>query len=208
MVHMKISNMTKAALAAAGFTALFHVVPAAASSVVLPFPGTGTLYTSATDGSGFIPAGGASAVMFTAGDNVDQTFAGTGVTSVDSLKVDFNIDDNLNGAGESVLVSINGTSVGSFTVPDGGGSGGVLNYAVSIFFAPIVGNGTYDLTMTLQDTLPTGSGSIDFLDGGVFVLNGGVRTVVPEPTALLLFVAGLAALTAYRVSGRAESSFR
>lgn len=187
---MKFSNVSRTALAAIGFAALFHVAAADASTVVLPFPGTGTLYTSATDGSGFIPAGGASAVMFTAGDNVAQTFTGTGVTSVDSLKVDFNVDDNLNGASEDVIVAINGTNIGSFTVPDGGGSGGVINYAVSVFFAPIVGNGIYNLTMTLQDTV-TG-GSIDFLDGGVFVLNGGVRVAAPEPMTALLFGGGLA----------------
>jgi hypothetical protein len=89
-----------------------------------------------------------------------------------------------------VIVAINGTNIGSFTVPDGGGSGGVINYAVSVFFAPIVGNGTYNLTMTLQDTVA--GGSIDFLDGGVFVLNGGVRVAAPEPMTALLFGGGLA----------------
>jgi hypothetical protein len=187
---MKFSNVSRTALAAIGFAALFQVAAADASTVVLPFPGTGTLYTSAADGSGFIPAGGASAVMFTAGDNVAQTFTGTGVTSVNSLKVDFNVDDNLNGASEDVIVAINGTNIGSFTVPDGGGSGGIINYAVSVFFAPIVGNGTYNLTMTLQDTVA--GGSIDFLDGGVFVLNGGVRVAAPEPMTALLFGGGLA----------------
>src|SRR5579864_3658172 len=99
-VPMKFLSLSRAALVVGGFVALIHTAPADANTVVLPFPGTGTLYTSATDGTGFIPSGGASAVMYTAGDNVDQTFAGTGITSVDSLKVDFNIDDNLNGATE------------------------------------------------------------------------------------------------------------
>ena len=191
-------NISRTALAAVGFIALFHVASADASTVVLPFPGTGTHYASANDGSGFIPPGGHSAVMYTAGDNVDQTFTGTGVTSVDSLKVDFNIDDNLNGASETVDVSINGTSVGSFVVPDNSGSSSVVNYAVSIFFAPIVGNGIYDLTMTLQDTIPSGDGSIDFLDGGVFLLNGGVRVAAPEPMTALLFGAGLAGMASLR----------
>jgi len=195
---MKFLNMNRVALVAIGFSALFHAVPAYAASVVLPFPGTGTLYTTANNGSGLIPAGGHSAVMYTAGDNVDQTFTGTGVTSVDSLKVYFNIDDNLDGASETVDVSINGTSVGSFIVPDNGGSGGTINYAVSVFFAPIVGNGKYDLTMTLEDTIPSGDGSIDFLDGGVFVLNGGVRVVAPEPMSLLLFGSGLCGMAIVR----------
>jgi hypothetical protein len=195
---MKFSIMSKAAGAALGLAVLFGAVPADATTVVLPFPGTGTLYTSATDGTGLIPSGGASAIMYTAGDNVGQTFSGTGVTSVDSLKVDFNIDDNLNGASETVDVAINGIFIGSFVVPDNGGSSSVINYAVSVFFPTIVGNGTYDLTMTLQDTLSAGEGSIDFLDGGAFVLNGGVRVAAPEPMTVLLFGAGFFGLASLR----------
>jgi hypothetical protein len=196
---MKIVNVSRPVLAAVGFVALFHTGPAVATVAVLPFPGTGTLYTSATDGSGLIPAGGHSAVMYTAGDNVDQTFTGTGVTSVDSLKVDFNLDNFLDGSAETVDISINGTSVGSFIVPDKGGADGITTISGSIFFAPIIGNGIYDLTMTLEDTIPTGNGSIDFEDGGVFVLNGGDRIVgTPEPRTLLLFGVGLGATIVIR----------
>ena len=194
---MKFSIMSRGACVAVGLTVLFGAVPADATSVVLPFPGTGTHYTSANDGSGLIPAAGHSAIMYTAGDNVSQTFSGTGVTSVNSLKVDFNVDDNLNGASETVDVSINGTSVGSFVVPDNSGSSTVINNAVSVFFPTIVGNGTYVLTMTLENTV-AGNGSIDFLDGGVFVLNGGVRVAAAEPMTLLLFGAGLAGTVSLR----------
>jgi hypothetical protein len=199
---MKILSVSRSALAFVGFVALFHTVPAAAITAVLPFPGTGTLYTSATNGSGLIPPSGHSAVMYTAGDNVDQTFTGTGITSVDSLKVDFNVDNNLNGSSETVDVSINGTSVGSFVVPDNSGGSSVINYAVSVFFAPIVGNGIYDLKMTLENTV-AGDGSIDFRDGGAFVLNGGVRVAAPEPMTALLFGAGLAGMASLRRRRRA-----
>ena len=60
------------------------------------------------------------------------------------------------------------------------------------FFAPIVGNGTYELTMTLQDTVGPDGGFIDFQDGGSFALDGGVRvTNVPEPITLSLLGGGL-----------------
>jgi len=202
---MKNSNAFMAALTATGITILLHSGPAVAGAVVLPFPGPGTSYTSATDGTGFIFSGGVSGLMQTAGDNVDQTFLGTGVASIDSLKVDFNVDNNLNGSSENIIISVNGTAVATFVVPDGGGLNDVTTIAGSIFFAPIVGNGTYDLTMTLQDTIPSDDGSIDFQAGGSFALNGGVRVVeAPEPLTLSLFGAGLGA--AFAVSRRRKRS--
>ena len=199
--------MWVAASAAAGLVGLLAAGPAHASAIALSFPGTGTTYTSAANGSGFIPSGGASAYMFTAGDNVDETFTGTGVASVDSLKVDFNVDDLLNGSSEKVLISVNGTPVANFVVPDNGGVDGVTTIAASIFFAPIVGNGTYELTMTLVDTVPGGEGSIDFQDGGVFALNGGVRVVgAPEPISLSLFAGGFVAAIAVRRRGPRKQS--
>jgi hypothetical protein len=199
---MSISSVWVAASAAVGLVALLAAGPADASAIALAFPGTGTTYFSASNGSGFIPSGGASAFMFTAGDKLDETFTGTGVASVDSLKVDFNIDDLLNGSSEKVLISVNGTPVANFVVPDNSGVDGVTTIAASIFFAPIVGNGTYELTMTLVDTVPGGEGSIDFQDGGVFALNGGVRVVhVPEPITLALFGGGFGAALAFRRRG-------
>lgn len=195
---MKFSSVCIATIAAAGIAAVAAVGRADASAIVVPFPGTGTTYTSATNGIGPIPSGGASASLFTAGDNVDETFTGTGLTSIDSLKVDFNVDDLLNGSSEKVLISINGTTVGNFVVADNGGTAGVQTITGSIFFAPIVGNGTYELTMTLADTVPSGEGSIDFQDGGVFGLNGGVHVAVPEPVTLSLFGAGLGATIVMR----------
>jgi hypothetical protein len=56
--------------------------------------------------------------------------------------------------------------------------------------------------MTLVDTVPGGEGSIDFQDGGVFALNGGVRVVgAPEPISLSLFAAGFVAAIAVRRRG-------
>lgn len=191
---MQFSCLWAVTVAAAGIVAASATFPANAGAVALPFPGPGTTYTSTANGSGTIPAGGESAALFTAGDNVEQIFFGTGVAFVDSLKVALGVDDFLNGASEKVLISINGTNVGSFNVPDKGGAGGLVTISGSIFFSPIFGNGTYDLAMTLADTVPAGDGGIAFEDGGIFALNGGDRVVgVPEPLTLALVCGGLGA---------------
>jgi len=158
----------------------------------LAFPGTGTAYTSATVGTGTILPGGTSGSMSTAGDSVDETFTGVPFASVDSISANFSIDDALNGSSETVVIYINGISIGSFTVPDAGGVNTLFPVAGSAFFAPIVGNGTYELTMILQDTIGPDGGFIDFRDGGSFALNGGVRvTNVPEPVTLSLLGTGV-----------------
>jgi len=194
---MKILRGFVATIVVVCTTAIVAVDRADASAVPLPFPAVGTSFSSFANGTGTIPLHGTSAALFTAGDDVDETFTGTGVTSVNSLKVDFDVDDLLNGTTEKVSISINGFVVGSFTVLDNSGVHSVQTISGSIFFAPIVGNGTYELTMTLEDTVPAGEGSIDFRDGGVFALNGGVHVVaVPEPISFWLFGAGLGAVIA------------
>ena len=137
--------------------------------------------------------------MSTAGDSVEQTFTGVPFVSVDSISANFNIDDALNGSSETVFVYINGISIASFTVPDAGGAASVFSVGGSAFFAPIVGNGTYDLKMTLQDTISPDGGFIDFQDGGAFALDGGVRVEnVVEPVTLSLLGVGLAGTFAMR----------
>ena len=191
---MKVACLWAAIVVVAGITAAFVIGPANANAIVLSFPGTGTTYTSFANGSGSIPSGGESAALFTAGDNVEQSFSGTGLASVNSLDVSFDVNDFLDGASEDVLISINGTNVGSFSVPDSAGSGGLLTFSGSLFFSPIFGNGTYDLMMTLVDSVPVGDGGIAFEDGGNFALNGGVRVVgIPEPLTLALVCGGLCA---------------
>jgi len=194
---MQDSRSTKAALVASVIATILWITPA--QSDVLPFPGSGTTYFSATDGTGLIPSGGTSGSMSTAGDFVDQTFTGVSLTSVDSISAGFDLDNALNGSSETVFVYLNGISIASFTVPDAGGVNTLFSVGGSVFFAPIIGNGTYELTMTLQDTVAPDGGFIDFQDGGFVALDGGVRVAdVPEPTTLSLVGVGIAAAAALR----------
>jgi len=162
-----------------------------ADTVWVPFPAAGDAYNSATNGSGTIPAGGQSAFMWTAGDYViSPVFTSTGVTEGIS---DWTYLDYLNGSSETWDIFVNGVDVGSVTAPDCGGCGADKTFtgSGSLSGIPLV-DGGYQLELVLQNTVPSGDGSIAFLDGGTTGLSNG--TGVPEPSSLMLLGAGLAAL--------------
>ena len=165
---------------------------AQASTYVIAYPSSSTSYDSATNGSGTIPSGGQSAYMWTAGDNISQTFTGTGLASVNAFNDSFQIQNFLF-ENETVDVSINSVVIGSFTALSDGGSGADQTVNFSSSFAPLTGSGTYTVTMTLQDTIPGGEGSIAFLDGGTgSLISGGV----PEPAVWALMLFGFGGLGA------------
>ena len=169
---------------------------AQAASYLANFPSSNTFYSSATHGTGFIPPGGQSAYMWTTGDYVTQTFTGTGLNSVGALSYSFTYQNYLgNGSTETAGLLINGTQVGSFTAPDTGYSGSYPKVTGTVSFSPIVGGGTYTLSMVLENTVPPANGSIAFVDGGVWRLSS---SAVPIPGALLLFGPGLVGLAAMK----------
>jgi hypothetical protein len=172
-----------------------------ATSVTVDFPSAGTSYFSATNGSGIITPGGTSALMWTAGDYVEQTFTGTGLASVSSISsVSWPFTDTLNGYTENVYLYLNGTAVAQFFAPDVSGNSFVSNVTGDVNFASIAGAGTYTLELILENTIPSGGGAISFNDGGQTTLSG--AATVPEPSTLLLLGAGLSGLALLKRKAR------
>jgi hypothetical protein len=174
---------------AAASVALAALAAQSAHAVTVAFPAAGASWFSATDGSGTIPAGGQTGFMWTTGDYVVQTFAGTGLTSVDSISADWVYEDLLGGGGndETVYVLVNSIAVAQFTALDCNYCGSYLTVGGTVNFAPIAGAGTYTIELQLQNTIPGGGGSIAFADGGLTTLTG---SSAPEPAAWAMMLAG------------------
>jgi hypothetical protein len=181
---------------ALGFAVLLSSATVAyAGDVNEPFPAAGDAYCSATNGCGTLPAGGMTAYMWTAGDYVQSPIFNTGQLSVDSLRYDFFVNDVLGGGNnETVGYFINGTEIGTITVPDCNFCGQNMEFSGTFNFAAIgPQGGGYQLEMILQNTIPSGGGSIAFDDGGTAILGSGGGTT-PEPGSIVLFATGLAGI--------------
>jgi hypothetical protein len=178
---------TLRSLFAAGCAA-FALAPMAAqaASVTVPFPEAGSVWVSATNGSGVLAAGGQTGYMWTTGDHVVDFFAGTGLGSATSLSGSVTIQNVLGGGNnQTVDILLNGAFVGAFTAFDSGYSGAyqTLNFSASGFS---VAGPDYGLEFLLDNTIPGGGGSIAFVDGGRVTLTGGV----PEPATWALMIGG------------------
>ena len=151
-----------------------------ATELTYQFPDIGSFYFSATNGSGFVTSYGQMPAMSTTGDFVTQTFFG-GPAVADSAAFNFYLNDVLKGYTETVNIYINGTDIANFTAPDVSGHSTLLNVFVVVPFAPINGAGTYNYSFVLQNTIPTGGGSIAFY-------------ATPEPGSIALFGSGILGL--------------
>ncbi len=163
------------------------------------FPTQGDQYSSATNGSGTIPAGGQSAFMWTTGDFVETSNASViGSYAATSFTDTFTIQNELgNGNNLTVDALLNGINIGSWTASDCSfcGTDQVVNFNTN--FAPISVSGPFTVEYLLANTIPGGGGSIAFLDGGNAALLG-TATGVPEPFTLSIFGIGLAGAVATR----------
>ena len=158
------------------------------------FPTAGDAYCSATNGCGTIPAGGATAPMWTAGDwVVSADFLNTGITSATDLSVNTLVTDFLGQEDEIVWYLVNGTPVAQADIPGcnfcqiTGTISGTVNFAD----IPPDANGGYQIEILLTNTIAGGDGSIWFNDGGTFQLSG---TATPEPGSMVLLGSGVLGL--------------
>ncbi|MCF2145543.1 hypothetical protein IQ276_003550 [Desmonostoc muscorum LEGE 12446] len=114
------------------------------------------------------------------GDSITETFSGTGLNSVDSLDLNFNISQNFLALDTSVLwdVLVNGIDIGDWSWSDADGIG---NFSQSYIFPEIIGGGNYTISMNVLNEVPRGFGSIAIQTGTATFST----KAVPEPNYML-----------------------
>ncbi len=148
-----------------------------ALAVDLEFPRS-TSKISSTFGPPTSLGAGGGGVLFVKGNWVGDKFTGTGVGSISTADLDFEMDDLTNGfCFVGVLnfdVEINGVIVGSYNYTGGGGIG-AFPVSVSYAFAPIAGGGPtfdgYRVRIIARETVCPGGGSYNYFPGGLMSLN-------------------------------------
>jgi MYXO-CTERM domain-containing protein len=181
--------------------AAFCTTSAHATPVTVDFSAPDESYLSYPS-SGSVSVGGLPPFMYHGGDYVQQTFS-IPLTSITSLDYSFSVTNALYTADATlwiwVYTGLGDTLVDTLTVPSCGGCGGIQTYGDVVSFAPLTGDGSYTFVIELSDTLPPGSGSLQFRSGTFTVDDAAPSSNgVPEPFTLALAGAGLAGLGAMR----------
>jgi hypothetical protein len=168
------------------FALMFALMASADPGTLVPFPTAGDAYCRAMDGCGTIPAGGQTAYESTTGDSVDSAIFVLPTNSVTDLTADWTFVDYLGGGNnnETWDAFVNGVLVGFTILPDCGYCGTDLTVTGTVYFPdipPVAGG--YQISLVLQNTIPSGGGSVAWLDGGTSTLS---YTTTPEPGSILL----------------------
>ena len=183
---MEIKKTLQACLISCSF--LLASAAAIAAPVVLGFASPASISGGPT-GTGPLGAGGGG-VHFIAGDDLTQTFLGTGLASATSSHWVFSVDDlTAVGVLNTFDVLINGIVVGGFSFVGDGISSTIVPFDLLFLHAPIAGD-DYALSMVATSTVPPGLASWNWFPGGTVTLDG---AAVPEPGTLFLIGMGLAA---------------
>jgi len=170
------------------------------SGVTVNFTSNNTFYCSQTNPPCDFMGnnGGVTQPMWTTGDFVSETFV-TGQNFVNDLTANWGVVDrygNNPGATYENDVYINGVFVGSFLLPDCNFCGTLDTIVNTWYFAPILGAGTYNLSIVLAQTAAPNAGSEWFsVPNSAGAPSTALFSSTPEPGSLALLGSGVLGLS-------------